>query len=419
MANLISKALKMISKEHENILGLAAKLIKAGDDPRGGTIKVIQVIEKWLKERNLDSILRFSKDKNNNIIISYGEKPENGLIFLGHMDVVPIGDASQWKYGPFSATRSDDKLYGRGAADMKSADAAFLYALYALIENGFRPKSGVTIALTSDEETGGMYGTNYLVSNGLLKGKYAIVGEPTGSKKTGFVVVVGERGFLWIQLIIKGKAAHGSLPVAGLNAIEQAVATIYDLRRQIAAIHEIDNKISSLLDSSSIFLEKYAETLGIPREALVESILNPTLNIGFIRGGNSINVVSDDCIVGLDIRIPIGLSIDVIINILKKYDLHYQILGVAEPSMTDPNSPIVNIVAQAFSKVYNYEPKPLVTYASSDAHYLRKAGIPTVLLGPGSETVHSINEYVYVDDIINMTKVYAILMGSVDNISSL
>jgi succinyl-diaminopimelate desuccinylase len=419
MANLISKALKMISKEHENILGLAAKLIKAGDDPRGGTIKVIQVIEKWLKERNLDNILRFSKDKNNNIIISYGEKPENGLIFLGHMDVVPIGDESQWKYGPFSATRSEDKLYGRGAADMKSADAAFLYALYALIENGFKPKSGITIALTSDEEMGGMYGTNYLVSNGLLKGKYAIVGEPTGSKKTGFTIVVGERGFLWIQLIIKGKAAHGSLPVAGLNAIEQAVSTIYDLRRQITEIHEIDNRISSLLDSSGSLLEKYAETLGIPREALIESILNPTLNIGFIRGGNSINVVSDECVVGLDIRVPIGLSTNVIINILKKYDLHYQILGVAEPSMTDPSSPIVNIAAQAFSKVYNYEPKPLVTYASSDAHYLRKVGIPTILLGPGSETVHSINEYVYVDDVVNMTKVYAILMGSVDNLNLL
>jgi succinyl-diaminopimelate desuccinylase len=335
------------------------------------------------------------------------------------MDVVPIGDESQWKYGPFSATRSEDKLYGRGAADMKSADAAFLYALYALIENGFKPKSGITIALTSDEEMGGMYGTNYLVSNGLLKGKYAIVGEPTGSKKTGFTIVVGERGFLWIQLIIKGKAAHGSLPVAGLNAIEQAVSTIYDLRRQITEIHEIDNRISSLLDSSGSLLEKYAETLGIPREALIESILNPTLNIGFIRGGNSINVVSDECVVGLDIRVPIGLSTNVIINILKKYDLHYQILGVAEPSMTDPSSPIVNIAAQAFSKVYNYEPKPLVTYASSDAHYLRKAGIPTILLGPGSETVHSINEYVYVDDVVNMTKVYAILMGSVDNLNLL
>jgi len=207
--------------------------------------------------------------------------------------------------------------------------------------------------------------------------------------------------------------------VAGLNAIEQAVSTIYDLRRQITEIHEIDNRISSLLDSSGSLLEKYAETLGIPREALIESILNPTLNIGFIRGGNSINVVSDECVVGLDIRVPIGLSTNVIINILKKYDLHYQILGVAEPSMTDPSSPIVNIAAQAFSKVYNYEPKPLVTYASSDAHYLRKAGIPTILLGPGSETVHSINEYVYVDDVVNMTKVYAILMGSVDNLNLL
>ncbi|MGB9728286.1 MAG: M20 family metallopeptidase [Thermoprotei archaeon] len=416
MANLISKTLKMISKERENILGLAAKLIKAGDDPRGSTLKVIQVIEKWLKERNLDYDVQFSKDKFNNIIISYGGRPENGLIFLGHLDVVPVSDQSQWKYGPFSATRSDDKLYGRGAADMKGAVSAFLYALYALIENGFKPKNGITIVLTSDEEVGGTNGTGYLVSNGLLKGKYAIVGEPTGSQKTGFSIVVGERGFIWLQLIVKGKAAHGSLPIAGLNAIEEAVSIIYDLRGRLGEIHEINKSVSELLNSSISLLENHANVLGISREALIESILNPTLNIGFIRGGNSINVVSDECIVGLDIRIPIGLSVDVVLNVLKKYDVNYHIVGIAEPSMTNPNSPIVKIVSEAFNKIYNYEPKPLVTYASSDAHYLRKAGIPTVLLGPGSETVHSVNEYVYIDDVINMTKVYAILMGSVDNI---
>lgn len=416
MAGLISKALKMIGKERENILGLAAKLIKAGDDPRGSTLKVIQVIEKWLKERNLDYIVSFSKDKLNNIIISYGGKPENGLIFLGHLDVAPVGDQSQWKYGPFSATRSEDKLYGRGAADMKSAVSAFLYALYALIENGFKPKNGITIALTSDEEMGGSNGTGYLVSNGILKGKYAIVGEPTGSQKTGFSIVLGERGFIWLQLIVKGKAAHGSLPIAGLNAIEEAISIIYDLRSQLGGLHEVNKNINELLNSSSSLLANHANALGITHEALIESILNPTLNIGFIRGGSSINMVSDECVVGLDIRVPIGLSVDAILNALKKYDAHYHIIGIAEPSMTDPNSPIVKMVSDAFSKVYNYEPKPLVTYASSDAHYLRRAGIPTVLLGPGSETVHAVNEYVYIDDVINIAKVYAILMGSVDNI---
>ncbi|MEM3833486.1 MAG: ArgE/DapE family deacylase [Thermoprotei archaeon] len=416
MTGVISKTLKMISKERENIHGLAAKLIKSGDDPRGSTLKVIQVIEKWLKERGLDYDVNFSKDKFNNIIISYGEKPENGLIFLGHLDVFSVGDQSQWKYGPFSATRSDDKLYGRGAADMKGAVSAFLYALYALIENGFKPKSGITIALTSDKEAGGTNGTGYLVSNGLLKGKYAIVGEPTGSQKTGFSIVVGEKGFIWLHLAVKGKAVHGSLPIAGLNAIEEVITIIYDLREQLGEIHEVNRSVNELLKSSTSFLENYANALGISREALIESILNTTLNIGFIKGGSSINIVPDECMVGLDIRIPIGLSVDVILNVLKKYNAKYHIVGIAEPSMTNSDSPIVKIASEAFNKVYNYEPSPLVTHTSSDAHYLRKAGIPTILLGPGSETVHTVNEYVYIDDVINMTKVYAILMESVDSI---
>lgn len=413
---LIKKAFRTITKGKNDMLGLLSKTIKAGgENPPGNVSKVAEVIVKWINSselrKHLDIEVLGISEGRSNIVITWGDHPEEGLIYLGHMDVAPIGDMSQWKYNPFGATKSKSRVYGRGAADMKGSISALLYSVKCLIKSGFEPERGLTIALTADEETGGLFGARYLSKAGYLKGQYAIVGEPTGTPSSGYSIAIGEKGSLWVKIMTSGTSSHGSMPVVGVNAIDVMIDSIMALNRRLKEIESASSHIKDLLKNSKDFFDKLALAYNISLEEFNEMLIRPTLNIGVIRGGYRVNMIADTCEADIDIRLPIGLSANIIREIMDSLNLRYDEYVCIEPTLTSPDEYVVKESRKSFEKVFGYKPPLSITHFSSDAYYLRKLGIPTILLGPGSEKIHGPDEYVDINDTIAIAKVYADLIS--------
>jgi succinyl-diaminopimelate desuccinylase len=154
------------------------------------------------------------------------------VVFAGHTDVVPPGPLERWTSHPFEPSIRDGRLYGRGAADMKSAIAAFTVAVEELLEGGFEPAGRIGLLLTSDEEGPATDGTvtvvNALKSRG-TRIDYCIVGEPTSTDHLGDAVKNGRRGSLSGRLTVKGVQGHIAYPHLARNPIHELAPALAEL----------------------------------------------------------------------------------------------------------------------------------------------------------------------------------------------
>lgn len=284
------------------------------------------------------------------------------ICFAGHIDTIPLG-ATRWERDPFKGETDGDRIYGRGAADMKSGVAAMVMAglHVARLPKG---RAGVTLVMTAGEETG-CDGAYSLASHGNALGKAGalVVGEPTSN-----FPMVGHKGALWIEAKAVGVAAHGSMPEKGVNAIYKAAHAVKKLEA-----FDFDAALHPLLGS-------------------------PTLNVGTIRGGININSVPDQALIGIDIRTIPNQSNQAVFEKLSSYlgeELELNRIIDVEGIATDPQNEWVQDV---FSVVEPYlKERPVargLTYFT-DASVLTPAlgNPPTLILGPGEpEMAHKTDE---------------------------
>ena len=310
------------------------------------------------------------------------------LIFNGHLDVVPSGDPSQWKYPPFQGKLSKGRIYGRGSSDMKSGIASFIHAL-SMIERSKIPlhQGAVILHLVSDEESHGHQGMGFLTSKGRIQGDAALIGEPTDLR-----LVIAQKGALWFRISTLGKSAHGSRPHLGANAIEKMTKLI----TQLNSIHQ----------------ETEHPLLG-----------KPTLNIGMIRGGTKINVVPDRCEIEVDRRmLPSEKKEEVlgemkgILDSLQSQDSLFQYrmeqIDFAEPSEIDPDEEITRIGVEAIQEVIGEKPKIQGFSGFTDARfYINHFHIPTLIFGPGGmDQSHTTDESVEVDALVQGAHIYGLIL---------
>ncbi|MGA2612170.1 MAG: M20 family metallopeptidase [Spirochaetia bacterium] len=311
-----------------------------------------------------------------------GEAP--ALLFNGHIDVVPPGELP-WKHPPFEAQVEDGRLYGRGAADMKSGLAAMLLA-FDVVARGGKLRGDLIFSAVSDEEIGAA-GAQRLVSDRLTRGVGAVViGEPTG-----FNAYVAQKGLCWLELETVGSTAHGSMPHLGRNAIVDMQALL-------------------------------AEVLAIPlREGPDPVHGRTTLNIGTIRGGVGPNVVPDLCRVSLDFRLPPGIPDEQLMEEVRaavrkagaklpgmRVDIHPTVSRVAVA--TPVQDRIVQLVLQLCREKLGRRQGPLPTpgFATDASALCSDPPIPFVIIGPGKEELaHKPDEYVEIEDYLNAVDLYA------------
>src|SRR4030065_794777 len=254
----------------KELVDLTIQLVQTStENPPGNEKVAAQFLKPLLSQMGFKIKTVLSpKGRSNLIAEKRWGKGGRTLIFNGHLDVVPAGDPSQWKYPPFQGKLSKGRIYGRGASDMKSGIASFIHALSMIDRSKIHLHQGAVILhLVSDEESHGRQGMGFLTQKGGIHGDATLVGEPTDLHP-----VIAQKGALWLKISTLGKSAHSARPHLGVNAIE----------KMMKLIHQI-NLIS---------LEKEHPLLG-----------KPTLNVGTIRGGTQINLVPDCCEIELDRRI--------------------------------------------------------------------------------------------------------------------
>ena len=185
----------------------------------------LSVLEAALKPMGFDCRrLRFDAPGSppvENLYARLGSGRPN-FCFAGHTDVVPPGDVAAWRHDPFAAEIHNGMLYGRGAADMKSAIAAFVAATARYVGKHGAPKGTISLLITGDEEGVAVNGTvkvlGWLKANGEAL-DHCLVGEPTAAARPGDVIKIGRRGSINFRLTVKGTQGHAAYPDKALNPI--------------------------------------------------------------------------------------------------------------------------------------------------------------------------------------------------------
>lgn len=344
---------------------------------------------RWLASRmealGLEAEIQQLEPDRANVIGRLRGTGEGHLVFTGHLDVVPPG-GQEWEHGPFDADLVDDRIYGRGSADMKGGVAAMVAAAAALVCDGFRPSADVVIACTAGEEAG-MMGAAAMVERRSLEGsRYLVVAEPSDLD-----VFIGEKGVLWLRVRALGRTAHGSMPWLGVNAVSY-------MARLIPRLEEYP------------FPWEESALLG-----------KPTLSVNVIEGGNKTNVVPDVCEISIDLRTVPGQDHQSIIasvrsmaeELARDYDpglrVEIDVENDKGPLETEPEDALVTAMVESVARVRGATPEPGGVTYGTDAAYLGPGfNIPMVICGPGAPGMaHQPDENVEVAQLVQAAQIYA------------
>lgn len=405
----MNKSFKLLNEpEIESISSdLCGRLIRAGgENPSGYTDVGAKVVTEFLDSHGIEHEVVDAGDRHLNVLARIGREPK--IIMCGHIDVVPTGDTSKWSHDPYSGDYVDGKVRGRGASDMKAGVTSILLALADLKASGVSPRNGVLAAIVCDEEIGGAKGVLHLRSQDRIRGEFCLLAEPTGSLSRPYEINVGEKSPFWVKAKIRGKPAHGSMPLLGENAIEKATKFLNSISSIVKIRASAPRDIRQPVRNTIETYRKLSRKLGVPLHRHVDHF---TLNVGTIHGGVKTNVVPDECIVELDIRVPIGQSASTAEKLIKRnLPKESEILEIErnDPSFTSPNNAYSSSLIEIASYILGAKVKPTICLGATDGRFFRGWGIPAVVLGPGYlETIHTYDEYVRATDIVDFARVYS------------
>ncbi|TXT60105.1 MAG: N-formyl-4-amino-5-aminomethyl-2-methylpyrimidine deformylase [Promethearchaeota archaeon] len=435
--------LQYIEKKRDEFIEYFREMVKTDSyNPPGNELNLANTISQYLKEHNIDvQIFEYDENRANLIAFLNDNFKQKNLLFNGHMDIVPAGTESDWKYPPLSAYNKRNKyIYGRGAADMKGGLTAMVISLQILKELDLEIEGNLILTAVSDEETGGKKGTKWVLENKLadIKCDFAIVGEPTGLSPLPKAIVLGERGHLQLKIIAHGISCHASMPSMGKNAILMVNELLHKLDQIDSKIPEIEPPISFVelkdliaeaFPSKDIFENIYQQQELL--QHLVESLTKFTKSVTMIGGGIKENVVPDRCEMVIDFRLLPKQDPNQILNALKglikdlgyefkepeeeKADAYFtfEIIHKSEGSYWEnwKDSDTLKQFYDIVGKIYERDSFYILYPACADAHYLRNNGFcsDTILFGPGSaSTAHSVDEYIEIEDFINAIKTYTL-----------
>ena len=327
--------------------------------------------------------------------------------FNSHIDVVTVG--ANWQQDPFAAELIGDRIYGRGACDMKGGLAASIIAVEAYLEMHPNHKGAIEISGTADEESGGYGGVAYLAEKGIMAAPridHVIIPEPLDKDR----VCLGHRGVWWAQIATKGRIAHGSMPFDGDSAI----------RHMGALLEKFEQDLYPALSTKRT-------TMPVVPDGAKQS----TMNINSIHGGESeafdglpAPLVADECRIIIDRRFlieedlaEVKLEVRAVLDNLRQqragFDYSLTDLFEVVPCMTDEQAPVVTQVADAIEQVLHKPATMVVSPGTYDQKHLDRIGHMhnCIAYGPGILTLaHQPDEYVGVSDMLDAAKVMAIAL---------
>jgi succinyl-diaminopimelate desuccinylase len=317
----------------------------------------------------------------------WARRPGKGgptVVFAGHTDVVPPGPLEQWTTDPFTPAHRDGKLYGRGAADMKTSIAAFLVAAEEFLAEHPEPAISIALLLTSDEEGPSVDGTVVVCEHLQQRGErldYCIVGEPTSVERLGDMIKNGRRGSMSGRLTVKGVQGHIAYPQLARNPIHLALPALAEL-----ATLEWD---------------------------WGNDFFQPTAwQISNIHGGTGAgNVIPGSVVIDFNFRFstestPDGLQ-KLTREVLDRHALDYELDWVVGglPFLTTPGE-LVKAVQDAIRSETGVETELSTTGGTSDGRFISRICAQVIEFGPVNASIHKIDEHIAVADIEPLKNIY-------------
>ncbi len=318
----------------------------------------------------------------NNLYAEIGNGGKN-FCFAGHSDVVPIGEG--WNHDPFGGHVIDGKLFGRGASDMKGAIASFISAVGSYIEHHGLPRGTISLLITGDEEGPAINGTKKVLNWLKERNKkidFCLVGEPTNPEKIGEMIKVGRRGSINAKLTAHGVQGHVAYPHLAKNPINI-------LHRLVSAL------ISKTLDNGNEFFQ--------PSNLSLTSI---------DVGNNATNVIPSDAHARFNIRfnnIYDNNSIndwikDTLNSVASENEYSLETIVTGDSFLSRSND-YTDIVSNSIKNVTGLKPDLSTTGGTSDARFIHEF-CPVCEFGLIGKTMHKVNEFVNVNDLMILTNIY-------------
>jgi succinyl-diaminopimelate desuccinylase len=306
------------------------------------------------------------------------------LCFAGHTDVVPTGPLSEWQSDPFVPTLRDGKLYGRGAADMKSSIAAFVVATEIFLKERPNHSGSIAFLLTSDEEGPAVDGTVKVVEVLKKRGEtmdYCIVGEPTSVDALGDMLKNGRRGSLSGRLTVRGIQGHVAYPHLARNPVHQLAPALAELAK-------------TQWDKGN------------------ESFPPTTWQVSNIHAGTGVgNVIPGSVEVDFNFRFSTE-STDASLTqrveaILKKHGLDYSLSWVlgARPFLS-PQGKLAQTVTEICRRHTGHRAELSTTGGTSDARFIIEIAPEVLEIGPVNASIHKLNEHIEVAALEQLAGIY-------------
>ena len=433
--------LNQIDDLESELISLEQELVRipsvnTGFMPTGNETPVCEYIRDWLAIDGIESEILESAPNRGNIISKISGSSGNvGLIFMSHTDVVPVEDESKWTYPPFSAEIHDGRIYGRGASDCKGLLTAQMAAMRVLKRNGVELHDGLSLISGADEEHGGRYGFGWLVDNHpeTLNATFAVnEGGGTPIEAAGaltYILGIGEKGRLQIEVDIKGTSSHASVPWQGTNAL-------YRLSKVLQRIEEYEperDTSTSLFQHLSVFaIEHKASPENIdeiiaeqedenPRFAsMLKALSRMTLTPTMITGGIKSNSVPEQIRLTCDVRTLPHQSDDYLRKELDKIlegleGVEYEIDYMAVPNSSDFDTELMAGLKKATERALGRDDVqfvPAISNGFTDSRFTRPLGVVTYGFSgshpdddPMLSRAHGTNESIGIKSIISGAKI--------------
>jgi acetylornithine deacetylase len=346
---------------------------------RRSNLELIEWVEAYLDRHGVPHRRVLNADgTKSNLLATVGPNIEGGAVLSGHTDVVPV-DGQPWSTDPWTVVERDGRLYGRGTCDMKGFLALALGAVPGLI--AANPRRPVHLAFSYDEEIGCLGAPSMIevIQRELPRPAFVVVGEPTD-----MVAVNGHKGIANFKVTVTGREAHSSQTQQGVSAIMEAV-------KLMASLTELSERLERDADPASPFTPKW-----------------PTLTIGLVNGGTAGNILARECKFIFDLRAPPTLDP---LAVLVPFAAQVRAMDAALKA----RAPEAGAAMEMLSNVPGFAPEPdgaaesfarrlagdngpprAVSFAT-EAGQFQRAGLSTVLCGPGSiAQAHQPDEYVEV-----------------------
>ena len=304
--------------------------------------------------------------------------------FAGHTDVVPTGTVEKWDSPPFEPTEREGRLYGRGAADMKTSIACFVTACERFVAENPDHQGSIALLITSDEEGDALDGTTKVVDVLKARGElidYCIVGEPTAVDKLGDMLKNGRRGSLSGNLTVKGKQGHIAYPHLAINPVHTFAPALLELTQEVWD------------EGNEYFPPTSFQISNINGGTGATNVIPGELNVKF-----NFRFSTESTEEGLKQRVHAILDKHGV-----QYDLQWSCSG--QPFLTQAGK-LTDVAREAIAEICGVEAELSTTGGTSDGRFIKAIAKELIELGPSNATIHQINENVRLEDIPKLSAVY-------------